>query len=187
MRRALARLLRDDGAVSAVEFALILPMLVMFSAGTIEYSRLLLLTQKLQSGAFILADLTARNNNDLHTQDLSNIFLALDQVVRPFAFAGNGRAYVSSIGADEDDEPFLWWQCAGAGSLDVESALVDGDEIAPLPGDIPLKHGDTLIAAEVFFHFDPLFGIGLAPRTIHRVAFYKPRLGELTELECPEE
>ena len=61
MRALLTRLRSCDRGVSAMEFALILPILVMFSAGTIEYSRMIILTQKLQSGAFMLADLTARD------------------------------------------------------------------------------------------------------------------------------
>ena len=100
MRRLLTRLLACDRGVSAMEFALILPILVMFSAGTIEYSRLILLTQKLQSGAFILADLTARDKT-LSTEQLGHIFLAIDQIVRPFEFAGNGHAIVTSLGADD--------------------------------------------------------------------------------------
>ena len=59
-------------------------------------------------------------------------------------------------------------------------------QVIELPGDVTLTHGETVIAAEVFFAFEPLFGVGLAPRVIHRFAFYKPRLGELTTLECPE-
>ena len=56
------------------------------------------------------------------------------------------------------------WQCGGAGTLDVESQLVEDGEVLELPGDITLSHGETMIAAEVFFDFDPLFGIGLGPR-----------------------
>jgi hypothetical protein len=185
MRALVSRLVRDRRGVSAMEFALILPMLVMFSAGTIEYSRMILLTQKLQSGAFILADLTARDKT-LETDQLEDIFLAIGEVIRPFDFDGNGQATITSIGADEDDELILNWQCPP----DAESRLVepDGDVLA-LPGDITLKHGETVIAAEVFFDFDPLFGalfgIGLTPRVIHRSALYKPRLGVLDDLDCP--
>jgi len=184
MRPLLSRLRRDDRGISAMEFALILPILVMFSAGTIEYSRLILLTQKLQSGAFILADLTARDKT-LSTDQLGDIFLAIDQVIRPFEFDDSGHAIVTSLGADEDDEPLVNWQCGGAGELEVESELVEEGEVIELPGDITLSYGETVIAAEVFFAFEPLFGIGLGPRVIHRFAFYKPRLGELTELACP--
>ena len=183
MRTLLPRLLANDRGVSAMEFALILPILVMFSAGTIEYSRLILLTQKLQSGAFILADLTARDK-ELSTEQLGYIFLAIDQVIRPFGFADNGHAVITSIGADEDDELILNWHCP----VDATTHLVVDGEVAALPGDITLAHGETLIAAEVFYDFEPLFGIGLGSRVIHRLAFYKPRLGDLTELDedCPE-
>ena len=184
MRRPISRLLGDERGVSAMEFALILPILVLFSAGTIEYSRLVLLTQKLQSGAFILADLTARDKT-LSTEQLGHIFLAIDEVIKPFEFAGNGTAIVTSLGADPDDDPIVNWTCGGAGTLEAESHILEDGEVIELPGDITLSHGETVIAAEVFFDFDPLFGVGLAPRTIHRFAFYKPRLGELTEMDCP--
>jgi hypothetical protein len=185
MRALLRRLVACDRGVSAMEFALILPMLVLFSAGTIEYSRLILLTQKLQSGAFILADLAARDKT-LSTEQLADIFLAIGEVIRPFDFAESGQATITSIGADEDDELILNWQCPP----DAESRLVEADgDVPALPGDITLTYGETVIAAEVFYEFDPLFGalfgVGLTPRAIHRFAFYKPRLGELSELECP--
>ena len=53
---------------------------------------------------------------------------------------------------------------------------------ATLPADLTIAAGETIISAEVFYDFDPLFGIGLAPRTIRRAAFYKPRLGSLDTL-----
>jgi hypothetical protein len=187
-RPRLARLWRDRRGITAMEFALILPILVMFSAGTIEYSRLILMTQKLQSGAFILADLTARDTDeDLTTEQLGNIFLAIDQVVRPFDFAANGRAVLSSIRGEDGDEAIMKWQCSGSGMLAATSELGIVGEAAVLPAELTMAEGETIIAAEVFFDFEPLFGVGLAPRVIRRVAFFKPRLGELTTMTCPEE
>jgi hypothetical protein len=186
-RRVLARLWRDRRGITAMEFALILPILVMFSAGTIEYSRLILMTQKLQSGAFILADLTARESDEaLTTEQLGSIFLAIDEVVRPFEFGTNGRAVVSSIGATAENLPILNWQCSGAGDIEATSQLGSeiGAEVA-LPEELGIVEGETIIAAEVFFDFDPLFGVGLAPRVIRRVAYFKPRLGELASMACP--
>jgi hypothetical protein len=168
-----------------MEFALVLPILVLFSAGTIEYSRLILMTQKLQSGAFILADLTARDE-ELETDQLGHIFLAIDQVVQPFDFATGGRAIVTSIGADADDDPIVQWQCSGAGALSATSRLGAGPGAdAALPEDLGIVEGETIIAAEVYFDFEPLFGVGLQPRVIRRVAFFKPRLGDLSEMTCP--
>jgi Flp pilus assembly protein TadG len=182
MRRLLTRLRRDRRGIAATEFALILPILVMFSAGTIEYSRLILLTQKLQSGSFILADLTARDRT-LSEEQLGNIFLALRQVIEPFAFEDEGLAIVTSIGVDPTTKtPVVNWQRAGTGTLEAESEIGEEGEAATLPDDLTIAAGETIISAEVFYTFEPLFGIGMAPATLRRVAYYKPRLGSLDTL-----
>ena len=122
MRRLLARLRRDDARRSRrVEFALILPILVMFSAGIVEFGRLILLTQKLQNGTFILADLTARDKT-LCEEQLDNIFLALDDLVAALRRSPRTAAPSSpaSMG-DEDDDPVIEWQHGGAGGLSATS------------------------------------------------------------------
>ena len=181
MQGLITRLWRDRRGVAASEFALMLPILVMFGAGTIEYSRLILLTQKLQSGSFILADLTARDRT-LSEDQLDNIFLAIDNVIQPFEFAANGRAIVTSIGVDADDDPVVKWQRSGSGTLVATSSLGAPGAKAALPTGLDIKAGETIIAAEVYFEFKPIFGIGLAPRVIRREAYYKPRLGTLDTL-----
>ena len=177
-----ARLRRDVRGIAASEFALILPILVLFSAGTIEYSRLILLTQKLQSGSFILADLTARDKT-LSTTQLDNIFLALDNIIQPFPFDVDGKAIVTSIGYDATaKKPVVNWQRTGAGSLSATSEVGEAGKTATLPSDLTIASGETIISAEVYYQFEPLFGLGIAPRTIRKVAYYKPRLGSLDTL-----
>jgi Flp pilus assembly protein TadG len=180
--RLVRRLLRDRRGIAASEFALILPILVMFSAGTIEYSRLILLTQKLQSSSFILADLTARDRT-LTTAQLDSIFLALDNIVQPFPFDVEGKAIVTSIGySSAAKKAVVNWQRSGAGELAATSEVGEAGKEATLPADLTIAAGETIISAEVYYDFKPLFGIGLAPRTIRRVAYYKPRLGSLDTL-----
>lgn len=181
MRRLFARLLDDRRGFAASEFALILPILVAFSAGTIEVSRLILLNQKLQSGSFILADLTARDRT-LSEDQLSSILLALDNIVQPFELEAHGHAIVTSIGVDPSANPIVNWQRDGSGDLDATSLIGLEGGTASLPSDLEISDGETIIAAEVFYHFEPLFHIGLQPRVIRKVAFYKPRLGSLETL-----
>ncbi len=181
MTRLFARLGRDRRGIAATEFALILPILVLFSGGTIEYSRLILLTQKLQSGSFILADLTARDRT-LTEGQLDNIFLAIDNVVQPFEFDASGKAIVTSIGVDASNHPVVNWQRSGSGALAATSELGSPGHAAALPDDLHIAAGETIIASEVFYAFEPLFGLGAEPRVIRRVAYYKPRLGSLDTL-----
>lgn len=181
----LGRIRRDTRGFSAAEFALVLPILVLFSVGTVEYSRLIMLTQKLQSGSFLLADLTARDKT-LSTAQLGNIFLAIDQVVQPFPFAESGTAIVTSIGVDASGDPEVNWQCGGAGALAADSQIGDGaGDAAVLPEDLDLGSGETLIAAEIYYAYEPLFGLGPAARVIRRTAYFKPRLGDLSTMTCP--
>ncbi len=181
MHRLFPQLLADRRGIAAMEFALILPILVAFSAGTIEFSRLLMVTQKLQSGSFILADLTARDRT-LNEEQLGNIFLAIDQVVQPFDFATDGKAIVTSIGVDASNDPVVNWQRSGSGALTATSEVGSPGGAADLPDDLTISAGETIISAEVYYQFQPLFHVGLSPRVIRRVAYYKPRLGSLDTL-----
>lgn len=182
MRQLIGRLFGDRQGIAASEFALILPILVLFSGGTIEYSRLILLTQKLQSGSFILADLAARDKT-LSEDQLDNIFLAIDQIIQPFDFVADGKAFVTSIGVDSSNSVVVNWQRDGEGALVATSEVGSEGGSATLPDDLGIVEGETIIAAEVFYSFTPLFGIGLSPRVIHRVSYFKPRLGTLDTLE----
>jgi Flp pilus assembly pilin Flp len=181
MRRRLTALLRDTTGITAVEFALILPIMVFLAAGTVEFGRLLLVSQKLQNGTFILADLTARDKT-LSEDQLENIFLALDEVVRPFEFAGVGTAFVSSVGVDGSGDPVINWQRSGAGTLAAESSLGEEGGEAALPEDLSIAAGETIIVAEVFYAFETLFGLTAGDATLHKVAYVKPRLGTLETL-----
>ena len=181
MRSFFSRLRGDERGVSALEFALILPIMVMFSAGTIEFGRLILLTQKVQNGAFIVADLTARDK-EICQGELDSIFLALNDLLSPFDVATNGQAVVTSLKGDADAQPIVQWQRAGAGTLDAESHLGAVGDIAPLPDVLTIAENETIIVAEVFYAFQPLFGIGAEADTIRKVAYFKPRLGALDTL-----
>lgn len=179
--RVVGGIWRDRRGVAATEFALVLPILLLFSAGTIEYSRLILLTQKLQSGSFLLADLAARDRT-LSEEQVQNLFLAIDNVLQPFPFAARGRAIVTSVGANAAGQPVVNWQRQGEGVVAFASTLGAEGAVAELPESLELAPGETVVAAEVFYAFEPLFGVGLAPRTLRRVAYYRPRLGTLDAL-----
>lgn len=181
MRDLLIRLWRDRSGVSAIEFALVLPILALLGAGTIEFGRLILLTQKLQNGSFILADLTARDKT-LSEEQLGNIFLALNNLIQPFEFTDSGTAVVTSVGAAADDAPVVNWQRSGAGELAATSQLGAPGEAANLPGALSIAAGETIIVAEVFYDYRPLFGLTAEPRTLRKVAYFKPRLGTLDTL-----
>ena len=71
------------------------------------------------------------------------------------------------------------------GATLVEASLIGlpGNN-ATIPADLPTRAGDTIISAEVYFNFVPLFNnILLTPKTLYRSAYVRPRLGSLTTIE----
>jgi Flp pilus assembly pilin Flp len=177
----LLRLWRDARGVSALEFALILPILAALIAGTLEYGRMILLSQKLQNGTFILADLAARDKT-LSEDQLDSMFLAINNIIQPFEFEDVGDAIVSGIEIDSGGDPVIQWQRAGVGGLGETSRIGDVGDDAVLPGVLTFTPGETLIVSEVFYDFVPIFGITAAQRILYKVAYVKPRLGTLTTL-----
>lgn len=175
------RLWHDRSGVSALEFALVLPILAVLAVGTIEFGRLILLTQKLQNSGFILADLAARDRT-LSEAQIANIFLALGNVIQPFEFAHSGTAILSGVGATAPDETIINWQRAGAGSFAQPSQLGAPGEAAALPEGLTMADGETIIVAEVFYDYRPIFGLTASPRVLRRAAYFKPRLGTLDSI-----
>lgn len=182
MRQKLRDLWQERRGVVALEFALVLPMLVLLLTGGVEFGRMLLLSQKLQNGAFILADLAAREEH-LSDAKLTAIFPAISSLMEPFEFDTNAVAIVSGVQGIGDGDAEVNWQRSGGGTLAHASAVgVPGGEAA-IPEALVLADKETVVVAEIFYEFQPLFELVLDPMTVHKVAYLKPRLGVLDALE----
>jgi Flp pilus assembly protein TadG len=182
MKRFLSRLLGDRSGIAALELSLALPLLILLGVGTMEFGRLILLTQKLQNGTFILADLAARDKT-LSEEHLGNIFLAINNIIQPFEFDTSGVAIVTSVLVDDDGDPKISWQRTGAGNF-VSTSQV-GETVgadADLPEAMTLFAGDTVIVAEIFYDYEPVFGLTSNANVLHKVAYYKRRVGTLVTL-----
>jgi Flp pilus assembly protein TadG len=181
MRRTIRRIWRQTRGVTSLEFALLLPVIAIVAAGTVEFGRLVILTQKLQNGTFILADLAARDKT-LSVGQLDSIFLALDNIVQPFNMDASGNAIVTGIRVDSDGDPMINWQRSGAGSLGATSEIGAPGDVADLPPILEVAEGETIIVSEVFFDFVPIFGLSAQAGVFRKVAYVKPRLGTLETL-----
>lgn len=180
LKALLSRLLRDRSGLSAIEFAMMMPIFLVLLTGMVDFGRLILISQKLQSGTFILADLAARDET-LSEAQIIDIFLALGNVVEPFDLSTRGRGYVTSVtGGPVGSDPQISWQRAGAGTLAATSQIGVEGGVAAIPPDLPLADGENLIVTEVYYDYDPIFGMSFGADVLRRVAYYRPRLGALT-------
>ena len=175
------RLWGDRSGIAAVEFALVLPVMILFSLGIAEVGRFALLTLKLQHAANTMADLASRDE-ELSLAAVQSMFSAMQHIVQPFDLGRDGLVIVSGVGVDNGSPPTVFWQEEGAGALEESSTIGSDGGDATLPADLILRDGETVIVAEAVFRYTPWL-LALIPETLlRRTAFYRPRLGTLRAL-----
>jgi Flp pilus assembly protein TadG len=82
-RRSVARLQRDASGIAAVEFAMILPLLLVMFFGMIDVSLGVATDRKVTMVAQTLADLASRYTSVTET-DFTNFFVIADAMLTPF-------------------------------------------------------------------------------------------------------
>jgi len=179
--RKLLQLRRDTRGVAAIEFALLLPVLMVLMIGSLEVTMKIWSTQKAEKLSVTLADVVAQSQT-VTQSDLVKLTGSVDRIMDPFPFGSEGVVIISSVYRAQDTEDVkVNWQFKTTGTLSVVSRLgLEGDD-AELPDDLTLNERENVIVAEVFYKYHPIApGLMFEESVIYRRAFFKPRLGALT-------
>ncbi|TVR78775.1 MAG: pilus assembly protein [Rhodospirillales bacterium] len=179
----LARCLAGDRRGNAmIEFALLAPVMIGIALAGFELGRYALLHLKTFNAASSMADLASRDKA-LTQSALDSLFAAVGQIVAPFDMASQGRLILTGVSADTDDNPRVFWQAEGGGTLVAASEVGSAGAAAALPGSISVRANETVVVAEVFYRFEPVFVTWMDPVTIRQDAYYRPRLGTLRSID----
>ncbi|WP_342359826.1 TadE/TadG family type IV pilus assembly protein [Terrarubrum flagellatum] len=147
-RLTLFRTARDG--VAALEFAIILPLMLTMWLGTFEVGQAIAANRKSVLVSRTLADLTARATT-ISNSDMANIFAATAAVIYPFSSADLGMR-VTSVKRDSAGANKVVWSSASGPGM---SALGVGASVT-LPTGILTAANQTVIMAEVkFFYKSP--------------------------------
>ena len=186
MRTLAPRLCADRRGGLLAEFAAAIPVLALMLMGGVEISRFALLNQRLDRLATVMGDLVSQEQT-VSQADLNAIFVATETVAWPFDMANRGRVIISSVSIPPVTPPAppvvkITWQ-RSSGSLSVDSKFGAENTTPVLPSGLAIGANQTVIAAEVFYHFKPfLIGALVPEQTVYYRAFFRPRLGTLTSL-----
>jgi len=161
------RLWRDCGGVSAVEFALIAPVMITILFGSAEISLALIADRKVTQTASTVADLVAQD--DIITADeMTDIFTASSAIMQPYDTAPL-QMRVSSIVMAADSSVTVDWS--------------EGQNMAPrksgsnvtAPSGL-LQPNTSIIMAEVSYDYTPALGDFLkAPIGMGDTFYLRPR------------
>lgn len=163
----LQRFRRENSGVSAVEFAIIAPLMLIIYLGSVEVSLALSIDRKITSTASAIADLVAQD--DVITDDeIVDILNAGNAIIVPFD-AGPLQLRVSSLLMDGDGDVEVQWSDASG-----MAALAEGSSVNTPNG--VLQTNRSVIMVEVEYRYHTLFSqLGMSHFDISEIFYLRPR------------
>lgn len=148
--RCARRFVRDQRGASALEFALLLPVLIGLYLGAVEVNNALTVYRRTAQVAVTAADLTAQVRS-VTKDDIADIQAASTSILTPYATAPL-RIVLSSVVADNNNVATVEWSCANTGAARSKGSTYT----------VPTGLTDpttSVIVAEVTYAFQPLVGL----------------------------
>jgi Flp pilus assembly protein TadG len=169
------RLVRDERGVSAVEFALVLPILIMIYLAGIELSHAITVDRKLTVAGGSVGDLVAQGVT-INTTEINNIFSAADAIMAPYA-TSELKVVVSSVEIKENGDEVLASCSHHTSPRTVGSAI-------EIPEGVRIE-GTTLIVTEVNYKYVPKLGQLLSDAIYLSDRFFmRPRQVDKVNMTC---
>jgi Flp pilus assembly protein TadG len=173
------RLASHEGGIAAVEFAMILPILVLLWLGGVEMTGALSVDRRVNNYASSLGDLVARRNA-ISYSEIDDIFDLADAAMFPYDATGMDMR-VTAIDVDEDGEATVAWS-RGHGDM---TARAKGDPMtSEVPDDLRVANSQVIMA-EAAHSYSPAIGYVLTGAiTLDDRMFFVPRLKSKVKI-CP--
>ena len=140
VRHQISNLVHDRRGVAAIEFAMIVPIMLVLFFGTVELSSAIAIKGKLTLVARAASDLTSQSLDSVKTTDMQNVFAASGAILLPYSPTPL-TATVSEIFIDTNRIAKIQW------SQSATVAMVDGSPQAALQLSSH-KSGDTVTVPE---------------------------------------
>ncbi len=161
-----SRFRKDERGVTLIEFAIILPIMVLLFIALVEFTEAFIVSRKLAQTANTVADLVAQEPSITDAQ-LADIQQVGSQIMQPFSNVPLNLVTISVV-ADANNVTTVDWSFpAGA--------------VAPgSPFDLPeaglTEANSSIIVTEATYNFTPTLSNFLGTFQINEDAFFRPRL-----------
>ena len=164
----LSSLAGDQRGVSAVEFALLLPLMLALYLGVVEVSQGIGADRKVTMTARTIADLVAQTSN-VSNSDMTNSLNAATAVMAPFPDS-NLKVVVTRVDVDANGNATVAWSDTKNGT-----AKKKGDPVT-LPAALNIANS-SLVWSEVEYAYKPTMGYVISGTlTLMDQLYMRPRL-----------
>ena len=170
LARRVADFLGDRRGLSAVEFALLLPLMLTLYLGGVEVSNGVAADRKVAITARTVADLASRMTT-IHNVDMTNILGASSAVIAPYSVS-NLQVTVSEVSIDNKGNATIAWSDSLNGTAHPVGQTVSVPSALVVP-----NTPSSLILGEVQYNYNPTFGYVLTGTlTLKGQLYMAPRL-----------
>ena len=169
--KLLHRFLGEERAVAAVEFALILPLMLLMYIGTAEGSRLFIMDRKVAVVAGSIGDLVARMEDQISVATLNDFFQAAEFSMLPYP-SNDLEQSVTSVFVENDGTGTVQWSRGFNGG----STYANGSSVS-LPSELSARfQGKYLIIGEALITWMPIVNfIYQSGFDIQKTYYFRPR------------
>lgn len=163
----LARFIHDRRGVSAVEFAMMLPLMMTLYLGSVETSQGIAADRKVTLTAHTLADL-ATQYTDITNADMSNILNAASAIMVPYPVASL-QAVVSELSINAQGQATVVW------SDTLNGTARNVGQVVNIPSTLAVPN-TYLVLSEVQYSYNPTYGYVLTGAlTLSDQMYMRPR------------
>ncbi len=168
--RRLRRLARDQRGVSAVEFAMLLPLMITLYLGGVEVSQGISIDRKVTLTARTVADLVSQYST-INNTGMNNILNASAAVLAPYSATGL-KVTVSLVKIDANSKATVDWSDTLNGTAKSKGSTVT------LPSAM-LVPNTSLVWSEVSYGYTPTIGyVMTGTMTLKDQLYMRPRLSD---------
>lgn len=188
------KLWKDERGLAYLEFALCLPFLLLFFAGSVDVTRMVLLHQKVDRAVFTVGDLATQLDNEsgvcntVRTWETS----VVQDILRPFDYSSGNYRFVMSavIGSPPRGNPNgavrdrIEWRYNTQHASSIGSFSAPYQQIATLPASIRgLRANERIIVTEMVYRFTPILPMlsGLEQHNFRKISYFRSRITTGTE------
>ncbi|HEY4856989.1 MAG TPA: TadE/TadG family type IV pilus assembly protein [Xanthobacteraceae bacterium] len=172
----LSRLCRDQDGMSAVEFAMVLPLMLTLYLGAVEISQAVGVDRKVTLTSRTVADLASQSSS-LASSDMQNILNASSAVIAPYD-QSQLKVTVSEVNIDNNGNATIAWSCTLGGAAHAVGSAVT------LPSGLKIAN-TSLIWGEAAYTYKPVIGyVVTGTLNLSDQIYMRPRLSNSVSGSC---
>lgn len=184
--RPFQRFARANEAVAVIEFAIIMPVMLILYLGSVELSQAINVDQRITNISATVGDLVAREKNVIPASDLTDYFQASKAILAPYTTSGLVQTVTLVSVNASGVTTVVWTQPSSGAATQIVGQPWAG--LHPIPASmIAISHTNWIIVSEAAYAYQPLV-VGMflkAPMPLYHQTFYLPRFASIICYNSP--